>query len=93
MIGILSCHDKGKASRRGTIVAEVYVGAVTVEAWAKHSRKEVFCYCSRLISALAAVSSACNCFTIGMFRSDVMDNFSNKAKIYRKCWKGKKELA
>jgi hypothetical protein len=54
---------------------------VEVEALANRSRREAYCIYSELISTLAAASSACSCFTVGVFRFGVMDTFPNKAKI------------
>lgn len=87
LLDVLTCHGEGKSDGRKTVAVEACVGAVALEVRDNRSRREAFCCYSWLISALAAASSVCNCFTVGMFMSGVVDTFLNTTKIYRKSWK------
>lgn len=66
------------------MAVEANMCAIAVETLDNRTRREAFCVYIRLVSILAAASSACSCFTVGMFRPGVMDTFPNKAEIYSK---------
>jgi hypothetical protein len=48
--------------------------------------------CGRLVLALTAASSACNCFRVGIFKSGVVNTFPNKAKSVESDEKRKNQL-